>query len=549
MLKQLQIRNFALIDHVELDFEQGFTVLTGETGSGKSILLGALGLILGDRADFSVIGPNGEKAVAEALFSIDIHQYKPFLDRNDLDLSPEIVIRREIHSNGKSRAFINDTPVALGLLREITGTLFYIHSQYNTVELKSAAFQLELLDSLAGLSEESERFRKNFIRYESDRLALEDLRRKFQELQNKSDYDQFQLEELLRLDLEKNDFKAIEQELSSMSRSEEVREAIVKLEHCTNGDGQAGEQLKQIEGAFKKLEGVHPDVDEIQYRLTSILLDLKDVTNDASRFLDRQSTDPERIALLSSLVDEYNRVLRKHNMISQEELIGYCSELQGRSQDLSSMEEEIRSGELNIAKQKSLLEEAAQQLHSKRKEFAPKIADRIITILSSLKLSGTRLEFELCENETLTSSGCTVLRMLFSANVGIPLVPIESAASGGELSRVMLALHRLLSDEKNLPTILFDEIDTGVSGDVAEKMGKLLSEMSVHRQLIAITHLPQVAAKGTCHLKVEKVLINGRSQSGVRGLNPEERTQEIARLLSGEKITDAAIENAKMLMR
>jgi DNA repair protein RecN (Recombination protein N) len=548
MLKQLQIRNFALIDHVELDFEQGFTVLTGETGSGKSILLGALGLILGDRADFTVIGPNGEKAIAEAFFSVDIDLYKPFFDRNDLDLSTEIVIRREIHSNGKSRAFINDTPVALGLLREITGTLFYIHSQYNTVELKSIVFQLELLDALAGLTTESELFRKNFSRYESDNSTLEGLKRKFQELQNKSDYDQFQLEELIRLELNKNDYKAIEQELSSMSRSEEVSEAIVKLEHITNGEGQAGEQLKQVESAFKKLEGVHSEVDDIQSRLKSILLDLKDVTSDASRFLDRQSNDPERIAQLTSLVDEYNRILRKHQLSNQEDLQAYCSELQGRSQDLTSLEEEINRFEADLIKQKSMLEEVALELHLKRKELAPKIAEKIIAILSSLKLSGTKLEFELTQNQALNSSGCTALRMLFSANEGISLVPIESAASGGELSRVMLALHRLLSDQKNLPTILFDEIDTGVSGDVAEKMGNLLSEMGANRQLIAITHLPQVAAKGEYHLKVEKVVVNGRSQSGVRKLSTEERTHEIARLLSGEKITDAAIENAKILM-
>ena len=549
MLKSLQIQNFALIDRVELEFAQGFTVLTGETGSGKSILLGALGLIMGDRADFSVIGPNGEKSVSEALFEINTDKYKDWFKIHDLDLAPDVLIRREIHSGGKSRAFINDTPVSLAILKELTGSLFYIHSQYNTVELRSPAYQLQLLDALAELTTDSNQFKKDFTLFSNEKKELLQLKEVYESLLKKSDYDEFQREEIAALQLEKNNFDQLENELLLLARGEEIKELLNQVEHVIQGEGQSLTQLKQLEIACKKLQGVHPEISELENRLRSVVLELKDIAADATRITDHQVLDQERTQSLSVKMDEFNRILKKHQLKDQQELLNYFTELQGRNQDLSQMENKIEQMEQELKAKHDELLNRAGILHQSRLKAASTSAAKIVEVLELLKLKGTKLEFQLVERTELTSDGLSNVRLLFSANEGMDLVPIEQAASGGELSRVMLALQKVLSEITSLPTILFDEIDTGVSGEVAEKIGVLLSAMGKQGQLIAITHLPQVAAKGEVHLKVEKVSANGRTQSGVRVLNSDERTTEIARLLSGETISEAAMENARTLMR
>lgn len=549
MLKSLQIRNFALIDRVDLEFSPGFSVLTGETGSGKSILLGALGLIMGDRADFSVIGPNGEKSVSEALFLVDKKEYEDWFTQHDLDFSSEVLIRREIHSSGKSRAFINDTPVGLAVLKELTSTLFYIHSQYNTVELKSPAYQLELLDALAGLSSESAKFKNDFGVFTARKRELQQLKDDYEILLRKSDYDNFQREEISALELEKNDFQQLESELQLLASSEDIKDLLEQIDFGIQGDGQTLTILKRLESACRKLSEIHSGIAELEGRISSALLELKDISSDASRMLDQQELDPLRTQSLVLKLDEFNRVLRKHQFSSQEELQDYYSELIERDADLSEMKERIEHLDDEMIRDEIELRSRAEALHRKRKRASTEAAKRIIDVLELLKLKGTRLEFYLEERRELHRDGLSVLRLLFSANEGMDLVPIEQAASGGELSRVMLALQKVLSEIKVLPTILFDEIDTGVSGEVAEKIGILLSDMGSSGQLIAITHLPQVAAKGDVHLKVEKVSVNGRTQSGVRLLDQVERTTEIARLLSGETISEAAIENARNLMR
>jgi DNA repair protein RecN (Recombination protein N) len=549
MLKSLQIRNFALIDRVDLEFAPGFTVLTGETGSGKSILLGALGLIMGDRADFSVIGPNGEKSVSEATFEIDPVKFEDWFRQHDLDLSREVIIRREIHSGGKSRAFINDTPVSLAVLKELTGALFYIHSQYNTVELRSPAYQLQLLDALAGLTSVTNQFKKDFNSYSSDKKELLQLKETYDSLLKKSDYDEFQREEIAALQLEKNDFEQLETELQLLARGEEIKELLSQVDHVIQGEGQTLSQLKQLENACKKLHDVHPGITEMENRLRSLILELKDIGADASRMMDHQGMDQERTQALSLKLDEYNRILKKHQLRDQKDLVNYFSELQGRNEDLSQMQHKIEQLEIELSEKHGELLERARQLHNSRTKASDSIAKRIVAVLDLLKLKGTKLEFQLVERSEFYADGLTNVRLLFSANEGLEMVPIEQAASGGELSRVMLALQKVLSEITSLPTILFDEIDTGVSGEVAEKIGVLLSSMGSRGQLIAITHLPQVAAKGEVHLKVEKVTENGRTQSGVRVLDKDQRTTEIARLLSGETISEAAMENARTLMQ
>ena len=548
MLIYLQIRNFALIDCVVLEFGSGFTVLTGETGSGKSILLGALGLIMGDRADFSLIGPGGDKSICEAVFKIDALHFSEWFSKNDLDLLEEIVIRREIHSGGKSRAFINDTPVGLSVLKELSSALFHIHSQYNTIELKSNVYQLELLDALAGIETESRRFKREFNAYLDERSTWTDLEESYHELVKKSDYDEFQREEIQKLQPEKYDFQALEGELQTLSKSKEVKELLHLMDQKINGDDQILDQLKKLENGFNKLNGIHPVINEIEIRLHAVFLELKDITEDAFRTLESSLSDPTRIDTIVIVLDSYNRILKKHQLKDQTSLLTFYKELENRCTNLIELKERIDQGELELKKRFDKLLNWACELHRSRVVASLEISKRILGVLGSLKLSGTRLEFRLDEKSEMNQFGVSNVRLLFSANQGIEMVPIEQAASGGELSRVMLALQKVLSEKKAMPTIIFDEIDTGVSGEVAEKMGSLLASMGNNRQLIAITHLPQVAAKGNVHLKVEKINKDGRTQSSVRRLDENQRIEEVARLLSGETISQAAIENARALM-
>lgn len=548
MLKSLEINNFALIDRAELNFESGFTVITGETGSGKSILLNALGLILGERADFNVIGPDSDKSYVEALFLVDSKKFEDFFQENDLDFSSELILRREIQRSGKSRAFVNDTPVGLNILKELTANLLHIHSQYNTVELRDVSFQLELLDTLAGLNNE----RANYIRFYSDyrqsKSELEKWKQEFQLLSQKMDYDQFQLEELLKLELDKHNYDQIESELMRFSKSEELVAALHAISDRFYGEAQMDVHLKNSLSSLEKLVGIDNAIDELKNRLQAVRLELKDIASEADQIVGNFESNPKKIDHLTLLLDDYQRVLRKHQLNNQDDLKRLKNELAGKTENISDLEQKITQNENSIEKLESELHQVAMDLHKKRIAASSGISNVIKEILGELKLKETELEFSLNQASHLQKDGVTEIQMLFSANAGLGKVPIEKAASGGELSRVMLALQKLLSEKKTLPTILFDEIDTGVSGDVAQKIGVLLQKMGANCQLIAISHLPQVAARSNTHLKVEKEKSGERTLSKVMKLNEVERVEEIARLLSGEIISPAAIENARALM-
>ncbi len=548
MLKSLKINNFALIDRAELNFESGFTVITGETGSGKSILLNALGLILGERADFNVIGPDSDKSYVEAIFSIKSKKFEKFFNKNDLDISDELILRREIQRSGKSRAFINDSPVGLNVLKELTSSLLHIHSQYNTVELRDVAFQLELLDTLAGLNFERTNYTKVYFDYIQRKNHLEKNKQEYLMLSQKLDYDQFHLKELLKLELDKRNYAATEVELLRFSKSEELVAALHAIGEVFFGEAQMDTHLKNSTNTLEKLVGIDETIDEIKKRLHSVRMELKDIVSEAERIVGNFESDPKQINHLTNLLDEYYRVLRKHQLNNQEDLLNLMNDLLGKTDDISVLEFKIRQQENELEKRGSELHQLAIELHEKRKSASTGISNVIKDILAELKLKDTELEFALNKASELQKDGLTEIQMLFSANAGIVKIPIEKAASGGELSRVMLALQKLLSEKRILPTILFDEIDTGVSGDVAQKMGVLLQKMGGDCQLIAISHLPQVAARANTHLKVEKEKNGARTLSRVSKLNDADRIEEIARLLSGETISSAAIENAKALM-
>lgn len=548
MIRHLSIKNFALIKELTLSFDQGFTVITGETGSGKSIFLNSLNLLSGERADFSVIGTDGDKSVVEAVFNTEGLVFDELYAENDLEVEDELIVRREISKTGRSRAFINDTPVQLGVMRQFMTKLIYIHSQYNTIELKDPEYQLEILDILAGLTEEKDRFQKKFTFYKKQKQKLESLKTEQQKTKQEKDYIDFQLKELESLQLEKTDYKSIEEEYSFIENSEKIKGALQAVSEMNEGDGSLVGGLIRAKNALDKIDVKSDRLKDLHERLSSLLIEIKELSSEASEIAyDLESPKMSREELENKL-DRYNLVLNKHGLKDQSELIIFMTELQTRVTIEVGMLEEILLVEKEVEDLNSELIILAKDLHNTRKDSVDSIELKIKSLLSDLKLPETILHFQLEERGTMNDQGITDLKMYFSANKGVAPVLIEKAASGGELSRVMLALQRLVSEKKQLPTVLFDEIDTGVSGEVAQKIGELLLKMGSNMQLMAISHLPQVAARSQHHLKVEKSTMDESTFTSIRKLSKEESIEEVARLMSGERIDSAAIENAKVLM-
>ena len=547
MLSILRISNFALIDYLELNLSTGFSVITGETGSGKSILLHALNLILGERADFSVIGPENTKCFVEAEFQIG-ESFSDFFESNDLDFSPLVFVRREINTQGKSRAFINDTPVSLSILREFSSRMVIIHSQYNTLELKEKEFQVDVLDCLADLKTELKNYQEKYQNWRRHKNELEKLKTEFLNQSKLLDYNQFQLNELLELNLHLIDYTKMEVELNEIENAEELKSIFHQISESLASESGVYSQLASLKSSLDRVRINSSKLAELKLRIQSLLPELKDITEEADQFLEELSVNPQRQEELTNALDQYNRVISKHQKRTQQELLEYQSELENMVDHSGDLQEKIDKLEITVQQEFDDATILAGVLHSKRVNAVHSISISIQTILSELNLKDTLLLFQLRDSGHLNLLGTTGIDLLFSANKGIAPISIEKAASGGELSRVMLALQKLISEKRQLPTMIFDEIDTGVSGEVAHKMASLLGSMSSQTQLVAITHLPQVAAKAKQHAKVSKFQKGDRVISKVQWLNETEKIEEIARLMSGEKITDAAIQNAKNLI-
>ncbi|XOV68210.1 MAG: DNA repair protein RecN [Fluviicola sp.] len=548
MIRSLRIDNFALIEQAQIRFQSGFTVITGETGSGKSILLNALQLILGERANFQVIGAARDKSVVEAEIDIQNFDLKNFFEENELDYFDTTIVRREIYKQGRSRAFINDIPVQLNLLKQFSSKLIHIHSQYNTLELKDKEYQLRLLDVLSGnlqaRNEYSEKYRKH-LENKKKRNALKE---QFAEAAQKQDYNSFQLEEIQALQLDSTDYENIQSKLNQAENAQDIQSAYVAISEAIEGESGIDDLLNRL--LTMSLQDVKGDqrLEEFKSRLKSVRIELKDISNDAQSGMDSEDLDPEQLAEFAEKIDAFNKVLFKHRLQTQEQLIELKNELTVSTESLDALKQELETIELRIQKESDELQQLAKVLHKHRVSNAPKISEAIRTSLDALKLPDTVLKFQLSETQELSKWGSTQLEILFSPNKGMAPVPIHTAASGGELSRVMLALQNLLSKKEQLQTVLFDEIDTGVSGDVAQKMGQLLQNMGESMQVIAITHLPQVAAKGGQHLSVRKETINDATRTFIQELDNKERLLETARLMSGDQINEAALENARALM-
>ncbi len=548
MLIQINIQNFALIAAAQLNFKPEFTVITGETGSGKSILLGALNLILGERADYGVIRNQTEKTAVEATFHIQGFGLEPFFDTHDLDYAEETIIRREISSQGKSRAFVNDTPVQLAVLKELSEKLVHIHSQHDTLALKNNQFQLELLDVLVDNTSLRSSFKKDFGDWKKATKKLSDLKSSYAKILQEADYNQFQWEELNQLNLGEVSYSSMEAELNAVENMEEIKAGFSTIVQYVSEERGVNDLLSLLKSNLDKVKLLHPNLQSLSERIVASLIELKDISEEAEAQIEGLVLDPKKQMELLERMDQYNRVLLKHQVQSQEDLVTIFEELTNNQASSENLEEEINQLEKELLILDKKIQQGAQTLHDNRVQKGPEVAKQLVDILTELKLENSVLKFELEQTDKMDETGFSKLTLLFSPNMGMAPKPIEKAASGGELSRFMLALQLLLSSKKQLPTLLFDEIDTGVSGEVAQKIGSVLKRMGKHMQVLAITHLPQVAGKGMHHWKVEKTQSSDQTLTQVTVLNEEERVNEIARLMSGENINEAALANARALM-
>ncbi len=546
MISKLRISNFALIEHLELDLKKGFTIVTGETGSGKSILLNAFSLMMGERANTSVVGSYAKKAIVE-LHLDNNHLDHSFFEKHQLDIEETTILRRELVKDGKSRAFINDTPVALSILKEFTQNKLLIHSQYNTYELKSKQTQLELFDSLSGITNKVQAFGALYHKMLLQKESLSRLVNDFQKMSKDKDYNLFLYEELDNLQLDQRNYSSIENELFKLENADEIKEGLYRVRAFNDEQG-AYTNMKDILKQLNKLENPATEIEELISRLNQISIELKEISNDSEFIIESINDDPERKSELLEQLDEYNRMLQKHRVGSQKELIEIKERLSHSSLDLIDLDSKIKQMEESLKDTESKVLEQAESIHLMRTKSRKEITKNIINELKELKLPHTDIYFDM-DKGVLTETGFTTLNLLFSANLGHPQIEIEKAASGGELSRLMLALLKLISESRNMPTILFDEIDSGVSGDVAQKIGSLLKNMGKTTQLLVISHLPQVASKAKHHLMVQKEVIKNKTFTRVEELVDDSRINEIARLMSGENITESALETAKSLMK
>ena len=545
MLSKLTVKNFALIENATIDFNDGFTVITGETGSGKSILLGALSLILGERADYSVIRNEKEKTIVEAIFQFKDKKLAALFGKLDLDFDEETIIRREIRAKGKSRTFINDTPVQLSVLKQVAQELVYIHSQHHTLELKDEHFQRNILDVTGGIGKSLSLYQQEFFRWKKLKKDVEVLEKKKAESILNQEFNAFQLDELSRLKLHEKDYAVIEQNVNRAEEFEDIQRGYQLIKETINGEGGVVDKLGQLKRTIIVKD---PQLNELIERVNSSLIELDDIASSAEDGNAELDVDPQNVAELVSDINAFNSALRKHGKQSQEELIALYNNLKQDVHDTSSIDDRIKDLEVEITQiEKSLLIKASD-ISSKRKRAAQLTEKEVVELLFDLKMPSTSLEFVIEKLDELSEFGQDRVTLYFQPNKGMKKTKIDKSASGGELSRLMLVIQYILSSQQDLPTLIFDEIDTGVSGEVATKIGAHLSKMGEQMQLIAITHLPQVASKGEFHIRVLKKEENNETKTFLKSLSKNERIEEIAKLMSGERVNQAALENALNLL-
>ncbi|TRX20510.1 DNA repair protein RecN [Flavobacterium franklandianum] len=549
MITSLSIKNYALIEKLTIDFSKGFSIITGETGAGKSIILGALGLVLGKRADLTSLKNKDEKCVIEAHFEISKYNLLPFFETNDLDYENETIIRREILPSGKSRAFINDSPVNLQELQELSLFLIDIHSQHQTQELSEEKVQFEIIDAIANNQESILEYQTVLKSYKSDKSKLNLLLKKQAESYKQQEYNTFLLDELITSNLKSGEQETLEADFEKLNNVEIIKESIDKSLAIANEE-QIGVMynLKEIKVSLQKIASFSPEYFSLLERITSLTIEFDDISDELNRCSEKLINDPEQLELISQKLQLIYNLQKKHQVSTVDELIEIQNNLENSVLELGNLEHEIASLNDSFQQKTESLDTLSKAIHEKRVEAVPVLSQKLISILETLGMPNVRFKMDLNKSSTYFENGKDELQFLFSANKGTDFGLLKKVASGGEMSRIMLAVKAILAQYSKLPTLIFDEIDTGVSGEIANRMGEIMKDMSQTMQIFAITHLPQIAAKGTAHFKVSKATIGEDTQSELRLLSNEERVVEIAQMLSGTVVSDSALNHAKALL-
>ncbi len=549
MLQTLHIKNFALIEHLHIDFSNRLSTITGETGAGKSILLGALGLVLGNRADLTSLKDKEQKCIVEAHFSIADYNLKEFFAENDMDYEEVTIIRREILPSGKSRAFVNDSPVNLQELQELGAYLIDIHSQQQTRELSDENYQMQILDAVAGSSENVNTYKKQLSVYKTLLSSLKNLQEQKEALSKEQDYNSFLLEELLTANLKAGEQEELEAELEKLSNVEFIKESVSKALAIANEE-QIGvvQNLKEIKAALQKISGLSPEYAVFSDRISSLSIEFDDIADGLSETFEKLTDDPERLELVNQKLQLIYSLLKKHQAATVAELLTIQEALDNKVVMADELDGTIAKIKAEADKAKAAIDAVAQAIHDKREKAIPVLTEKISVILAQLGMPNARFNFEIKHTDSYHANGKDDITLLFSANKGTDFGLLKKVASGGEMSRIMLAVKAVLAAYSKLPTIIFDEIDTGVSGEIAHKMGDIMKAMSRGMQVWAITHLPQIAAKGDQHYKVLKFTQGETTVSELKQLSKEERIREIAEMLSGKDISDSALKHAEALL-
>jgi len=551
MLKQLYIKNFTLIDELDMEFHSGFSVITGETGAGKSIILGAIGLLLGQRADSKSVKMGTDRCIIEAHFDLSRYQMEDFFEQNEIDFdADDTIIRRELTAAGKSRAFINDTPVALTMLKELGERLVDVHSQHQNLLLNKQDFQLSVVDVIANDAKEQDDYTKTYAHYQELRKEEQRLREEIEQGRQSVDFMQFQYDELSNARLSDGEQEELEQRSETMSHSEDIKSALYEAETALLGDENGlVSNLKHAVSALQGIEHVYPGVTELAERMNSCYIELKDAADEVSAKLEAVDFDPAELDTVNDRLDRIYALQKKYKVDTIAALLAIQGDLERKLSNIENSDEALAELERQVAAAQKEAQSKADVLTKKRQKAAQEIEKQMQSRLVPLGMPHVRFQIVI-EKEPLSRSGQDKVSFLFSANTSTPLQPVAQVASGGEIARVMLSLKAMISGAVKLPTIIFDEIDTGVSGKIAEQMAQIMAEMGrCDRQVISITHLPQIAALGTTHYKVYKDETPQGTTSHMQMLTPDQRVTEIAQMLSGSDVSAAAIQNAKELLK
>lgn len=553
MLKKLDIRNFTLIDHLEMALYPGFSVITGETGAGKSIVIGAIGLLLGNRADAKQVKRGCDKCIIEATFDLSIYHsdvLKDFFEDNDLDYEPEeCLLRREVNANGKSRAFINDTPVTLALMRELGEQLIDVHSQHQNLLLSKEDFQLNVVDIIARDRQQLADYRAAFAEYRSAQRRLEELREQIATSRDNEDFLRFQQKELSEANLASGEQEQLEQEAELMSHAEDIKRALHEADYGLSGDDTGIVNLtRSIAAQLRSVADVYPEAQELAERLESCFVELKDISQEIASKVDDVEYDPQRFNLITQRLDTIYTLQQKFHVQTVDELLDRLNGINAQLDNIDNSDEELQELERSVEKLHAVCVEKAGVLTDMRRKSATVVEQELSKLLVPLGIPKVRFKVDVSPAD-LSTNGADKVMFLFSANSSTDMQPVSQVASGGEIARVMLSLKAMISKAIGLPTIIFDEIDTGVSGRVAEQMAHIMRDMGkANRQVICITHLPQIAAAGTTHYKVAKQETEQGTVSTMTQLSDEQRITEIAQMLSGSDVSQAAVDNAKSLL-